>query len=144
MAKLFIQLFAITESFNMRTQPQLLLLQKTMVVVEGACRELAPNADLWAMAREFLDEWVPENLGPMAKAKEAITEVAAAARKLPGLVEKAELAALAFAPKGLFPENEGDVPQVFGPRGGARRMSTNKILYGVIGVLVIVVVVQLF
>ncbi len=144
MAKLFVQLFSITESFNMRTQPQLLLLQKTMVVVEGTCRELAPDADLWAIAREFLDEWVPENLGPMAKAKEAITEVADAARKLPGLVDKAELAALALAPKGLFPENEGDVPQVFGPRESARRMSTNKILYGVIAVLVIVVVIQLF
>jgi ubiquinone biosynthesis protein len=144
MAKLFTQLFSITESFNMRTQPQLLLLQKTMVVVEGICRDLAPDADQWAIAREFLDEWVPENLGPMAKAKEAITEVADAARKLPGLVEKAELAALALAPKGLFPENDGDAAQVFGHRESARRMSTNKILYGVILVLVIVVVTQLF
>ena len=144
MAKLFTQLFSITESFNMRTQPQLLLLQKTMVVVEGICRDLAPDADQWAIAREFLDEWVPENLGPMAKAKEAITEVADAARKLPGLVEKAELAALALAPKGLFPENDGDAAQVFGHRESARRMSTNKILYGMILVLVIVVVTQLF
>jgi hypothetical protein len=80
----------------------------------------------------------------MAKAKEAISEVADAARKLPGLVEKAELAALSFAPKGMFPENDGDANQVFGPREGARRMPTNKILYGVIFVLVIVVATQLF
>ena len=144
MAKLFAQLFGITESFNMRTQPQLLLLQKTMVVVEGTCRDLVPETDLWAIAREFLNDWVPENLGPMAKAKEAITEVADAARRLPGLVEKAELAAQALGPEGVFSHRRPDPGDMLGPREGARRMSTNKILYGVIAVLVIVVAVQLF
>lgn len=139
MAKLFAQLFAITETFDMRTQPQLLLLQKTLVVVEGICRDLLPDADLWGLAREFLQEWVPENLGPMAKAKEAISEMADAARRLPSLVEKAELAAGAFGPQGLA--NLGQPEDVLGPREGARRVPVNTILLGVIVALLVVLVV---
>ena len=142
MAKLLTQLFGITESFNMRIQPQLLLLQKTMVVIESISRDLDPKGDLWAIAREFLEEWVPENLGPMAKAKEAIADVADAARRLPGLVEKAELAAGAFAPEAMVPTPE--MEKYLGVRENARRVPVNTILIGVIVVLVLVLVVQLF
>ena len=53
--KLLKQLFDITEKFNMQTQPQLLLLQKTMVVVEGVARNLDPNNNIWETSRPVLE-----------------------------------------------------------------------------------------
>ena len=112
MARLLARLFQVAESFDMRTQPQLLLLQKTMVVAEGLCRELAPEADLWGIAREVLEDWAQDHLGPAARAAEAAEELADAARRLPGLVRQAERAASALA--------QG-VPV---PRGAAARSRT--------------------
>mgnify|MGYP006208212597 FL=1 len=56
--KLLKQLFDITEKFNMQTQPQLLLLQKTMVVVEGVARNLDPNNNIWETSRPVLENWL--------------------------------------------------------------------------------------
>ena len=144
-ANLLAQLFRITESFDMRTQPQLLLLQKTMVVVEGLCRGLAPDADLWGVARAFLQEWAPAHIGPAAQAQDAVEELAAAARRIPGLVEKAELAAGAFTAEGLrvhAPVPEGFPGDSAARREGSRDIPINTILFGVIGLLVLVLVVQ--
>jgi len=55
--KLLKQLFEITEKFNMQTQPQLLLLQKTMVVVEGVARKLNPNTNIWKTSKPVLENW---------------------------------------------------------------------------------------
>jgi ubiquinone biosynthesis protein len=92
-AKLLAALFEITKSFEMRTQPQLLLLQKTMVVVEGLCKSIAPNSDVWAIAREVLTEWANKHLGIQGRAAEAIEEFAGAVKRFPNLVAKAEKAA---------------------------------------------------
>ena len=100
MASLLARLFQVTESFDMTTQPQLLLLQKTMVVVEGLCRALSPDTDLWGIARSVLGEWVSANLGPTTRATEAVEEFADAARRLPNLVKQAELAVGALAKEG--------------------------------------------
>ncbi|HRD78407.1 MAG TPA: AarF/UbiB family protein, partial [Hyphomicrobiaceae bacterium] len=68
MADLLGQLFAYTEVFDMRTRPELLMLQKTMVVVEGVARGLDPSLNIWeAIARA----WVEENLGPAGALKDA-------------------------------------------------------------------------
>ena len=56
--KLLAQLFEITEKFNMTTQPQLLLLQKTMVVVEGVARSLDQEANIWQISRPVLEKWL--------------------------------------------------------------------------------------
>ena len=145
-AKLLAQLFRITETFDMRTQPQLLLLQKTMVVVEGLCRGLAPEADLWGTARSFLQEWAPAHIGPAAQAQDAVENLAAAARRIPGLVEKAELAAGAFTAEGLRvlpPMPEMHPRELAQPREGKRDVPVSTIMSGVIGVLLLVLVVQL-
>ena len=58
------QLFEITEKFNMQTQTQLLLLQKTMVVVEGVARKLNPNTNIWEVSRPVLETWIKSEKGP--------------------------------------------------------------------------------
>ena len=63
-AKLLAQLFQVTEQFEMETQPQLLLLQKTMVLVEGIGRRLDPSVNIWTLARPIVEQWVRENRGP--------------------------------------------------------------------------------
>jgi len=58
------QLFEITERFNMQTQTQLLLLQKTMVVVEGVARKLNPDTNIWEVSRPVLETWMKSVKGP--------------------------------------------------------------------------------
>ena len=58
------QLFEITERFNMQTQTQLLLLQKTMVVIEGVARKLNPNTNIWEVSRPVLETWMKRGKGP--------------------------------------------------------------------------------
>ena len=68
-ARLLAQLFEITEQFEMETQPQLLLLQKTMVVIEGVGRRLDPEVNIWALARPLIEEWMRDNRGPEARVR---------------------------------------------------------------------------
>jgi ubiquinone biosynthesis protein len=67
MAKLLMLLFEVTGLFDMRTRPELLLLQKTMVVVEGVARTLDPKLDMWSVADPVVREWIERNLGPVGK-----------------------------------------------------------------------------
>jgi ubiquinone biosynthesis protein len=71
MAKLLTLLFEVTGLFDMRTRPELLLLQKTMVVVEGVARSLDPKLDMWSTAEPVVREWMTRNLGPAGKLEEA-------------------------------------------------------------------------
>ncbi len=66
MGRLLTQLFEVTDRFQMQTQPQLLLLQKTMVVVEGVARNLDPSMNIFDAARPIIEEWMREYLGPAA------------------------------------------------------------------------------
>ena len=58
------QLFEITEKFNMVTQPPLLLLQKTMVVVEGVARKLYPETNIWDVSKPVLEKWLKDTKSP--------------------------------------------------------------------------------
>jgi ubiquinone biosynthesis protein len=71
MAKLFMLLFEITGLFDMRTRPELLLLQKTMVVVEGVARSLDPKLDMWTVAEPVVREWMERHLGPSGRLEHA-------------------------------------------------------------------------
>src|SRR5205807_9500695 len=71
MAKLLMLLFEVTGLFDMRTRPELLLLQKTMVVVEGVARSLDPKLDMWAVAEPVVREWIERNLGPVGRIEDA-------------------------------------------------------------------------
>ena len=106
-ARLLAQLFRITETFAMPTQPQLLLLQKTMMMVEGACRRLAPDANFWDLSKPFLNEWVTDNLSAEARVRDTIEEAVASARRIPNILEKAKIAVDVLSPEGirLHPES---------------------------------------
>ena len=69
MAKLLMLLFEVTGLFDMRTRPELLLLQKTMVVVEGVARSLDPKLDMWKVAEPVVREWIERHLGPAGGSK---------------------------------------------------------------------------
>jgi len=71
MAKLLTLLFEVTGLFDMRTRPELLLLQKTMVVVEGVARTLDPKLDMWSTAEPVVKEWMSRHLGPAGKLENA-------------------------------------------------------------------------
>lgn len=80
MARLLTQLFEVTELFDMRTQTQLIMLQKTMVVVEGVARSLNPNLDMWRTAEPVVGSWIKEHLGPVGKLRDAGDVVSALTR----------------------------------------------------------------
>lgn len=71
MAKLLTLLFEITALFEMRTRTELVLLQKTMVVVEGVARSLDPKINIWSTAEPIVRQWVEESIGPRGKLKDA-------------------------------------------------------------------------
>ncbi len=75
MAKLLTLLFEVTALFDMRTRPELLLLQKTMVVVEGVARALDPKLDMWATAEPVVREWIERHLGPVGRIELAAVEL---------------------------------------------------------------------
>ncbi|KQY97926.1 2-polyprenylphenol hydroxylase [Pseudolabrys sp. Root1462] len=72
MAKLLTLLFEVTGIFEMRTRPELILLQKTMVVVEGVARSFDPRLDMWKTADPVVREWIARNLGPIGKIEDAV------------------------------------------------------------------------
>ena len=105
--KLLKQLFDVTEKFNMQTQPQLLLLQKTMVVVEGVARKLNPNTNIWETSRPVLENWLRESKDPINSISETIKDTREVIKKLPEFPEVIEKAnqALSFLASGQIPQN---------------------------------------
>ncbi len=92
MAKLLMLLFEVTGLFDMRTRPELLLLQKTMVVVEGVGRTLDPKLDMWATAEPVVREWIERNLGPAGRIEGAVEgagEIGRFIGQVPGLLTRA-------------------------------------------------------
>ena len=92
MAKLLTLLFEVTGLFDMRTRPELLLLQKTMVVVEGVGRSLDPKLDMWTTAEPVVREWIERHLGPAGKiegAAEGASEIGRFIGNVPGLLTRA-------------------------------------------------------
>ena len=92
MAKLLTLLFEVTGLFDMRTRPELLLLQKTMVVVEGVARSLDPKLDMWTTAEPVVREWIERNLGPVGKLEGAVEgagEIGRFVAQVPGLLTRA-------------------------------------------------------
>jgi ubiquinone biosynthesis protein len=91
MARLLTLLFEVTGLFDMRTRPELLLLQKTMVVVEGVARSLDPKLDMWSTAEPVVREWMARNLGPAGKLEGAVQgagEIGRFVSKAPGLLTR--------------------------------------------------------
>ena len=92
MARLLSYLFEVTEKFGMETRTELILLQRTMVVVEGVARTLDPHMNLWNDARPIVENYIKESIGPKALAKDLIKTARVLARfgpRLPAMAEEA-------------------------------------------------------
>ena len=74
----------------METQPQLLLLQKTMMVTEGVGRMLNPNLNMWELAAPMMEEWAHDNFGIKGKVKDAAKQGYELVRKFPSILEQVE------------------------------------------------------
>jgi len=105
--KLLKQLFDVTEKFNMQTQPQLLLLQKTMVVVEGVARKLNPDTNIWETSKPVLESWLKETKDPINSINEVVKNSTEVLKKLPELPEVMDKAyqALTYLASGKIPQN---------------------------------------
>jgi ubiquinone biosynthesis protein len=104
MARLLQQLFDTTRRFDMELQPQLVLLQKTMVVVEGVARSLDPDFDIWEAARPVIEGWLIDQVGPEARlrgAAEGIGALGRLAQNLPDLLRNAEVVSEMLADGGM-------------------------------------------
>ena len=95
MARLLAYLFEVTERFGMETRTELILLQRTMVVVEGVSRSLDPDINIWVVARPVVEEYITDHVGPKAVVRDLWHTVRVLSRfgpRLPALAEQALLA----------------------------------------------------
>jgi ubiquinone biosynthesis protein len=95
MARVLGQLFAVTELFDMRTRPELILLQKNMVLVEGVARALDDELDIWTIAEPVVGDWLRREEGPAGRiedVREGLTVLVETVKRLPGLVARVETA----------------------------------------------------
>jgi len=95
MAKVLGQLFATTELFEMQTRPELIMLQKSMVLVEGVSRALDPELDIWSISEPIVGDWVRREAGPLGRLEDLkghFDTAVATLGRLPAIVGKAEAA----------------------------------------------------
>ena len=91
----------------MQTQPQLLMLQKTMVVVEGVARKLNPNTNIWETSKPVLENWLRETKDPINTLNESLKTTTEVIKRLPDFPEIMDKAnqALSFLASGQIPQN---------------------------------------
>ncbi|SME94006.1 2-octaprenylphenol hydroxylase [Tistlia consotensis] len=100
-ARLLGQLLSLTESFSMPVQPQLVLLQKNMLMAEGVSRQLDPSLNIWLLAEPLIAEWVRVNRGPEARVREGAETLVQGLQRLPDLLRQLETAARQVADEGI-------------------------------------------
>ena len=100
-ARLLARMLQLSESFDMPVQPQLLVLQKNMMMAEGVSRRLDPELNIWTLAEPLIEAWMIENRGPEARARGAIEDLGRTLERLPRLVAEAERLASDLAGGGL-------------------------------------------
>jgi len=91
-ARLLSQLFAVSAQFEMQLQPQLLLLQKTMMLTEGVGRSFKPDINMWKLAEPLIVDWAEKNLSPRAEITYALHQTALRLRHFPDVLDKFERA----------------------------------------------------
>jgi ubiquinone biosynthesis protein len=105
-ARVLGQLFRLAETFDMEVQPQLLLLQKNMLMAEGVSRQLNPALNIWTLAQPLIEQWMRDNRGPEARIGEALGGLARGIERLPAFLADLEKAAAALARDGIGRESE--------------------------------------
>ena len=89
-AKLLGQLLEMGRTFDLTVQPELYVLQKNMVMAEGIARTLAPEMNIWTFAQPLVEDWEVRNRNPLVQVKETLSVYAAAAGKMPKIIDSAE------------------------------------------------------
>jgi ubiquinone biosynthesis protein len=92
-ARLLAHLLRVTEQFEMTVQPQLLLLQKTMLMAEGMGTKLNPRVNIWELARPLIEDWMVEHFGPRATLQRGTQDLMHGLRRLPRLIDSLHLVA---------------------------------------------------
>jgi ubiquinone biosynthesis protein len=131
------QLFQITKTFEMEVQPDLLLLQRTILVAEGTGRALCPDANMWLLARPLIERWMTSAFSPDVRVREAARELTATLARLPEIVRSIEsvVGSLADGSVKLHPQT------IRALRGEDRRASTTLIWVSVVFILVLIFLV---
>ncbi|MFO1079675.1 MAG: 2-polyprenylphenol 6-hydroxylase [Reyranellaceae bacterium] len=129
--RLLAQLLRVTEQFEMAVQPQLLLLQKTMLMAEGMGTRLNPDVNIWELARPLIEEWMAEHFGPRAMAGRAAEEFSRGLRRLPRLIDSLHVVAEHERRKA-----EGASDEAAGRRGRAWRRPGFAEIVAVVALLV--------
>jgi ubiquinone biosynthesis protein len=144
MAKLLTLLLEVTGLFDMQTRPELILLQKTMVVVEGVARGFDPKLDIWKVADPVVREWIERNLGPLGRLQGAMSgagELGRVMGSLPAIAARA-VAVLENMEKmtreglTLSPETIAAIGRAEGRKSRWRTAALWVIAVGFIGILV--------
>ncbi|MCC7328218.1 MAG: ubiquinone biosynthesis regulatory protein kinase UbiB [Burkholderiales bacterium] len=134
LGRVLMQLFRASRRFNVEIQPQLVLLQKTLLNVEGLGRQLDPDLDLWTTAKPYLERWMDEQIGPRALQRRLLAEapyLVAALPELPRLIHRRLLAPPAASDTALL-------------ELAAAQRTRNRWLTAVAVLLVIVIVLLLY
>jgi len=100
-ARVLGQLFQIAEAFDMEVQPQLLLLQKNMLMAEGVSRRLNPDLNIWTLAQPLIERWMRENRGPEMRLRQAAGDILRAVERLPALLTDIEKVTARMAADGI-------------------------------------------
>ncbi len=134
-AKLLAQLFQLTESFAMPVQPQLLLLQKNMMMAEGISRTLCPELNIWTLAQPLIEEWIYRNRSPAARLRDGGRSLQRLLARGPQFLSDLEAIAGEVRSGGLRLSTEGsDLHE----RVGARWFSYLALLISIIALLVVI------
>jgi ubiquinone biosynthesis protein len=113
MARLLAHLFDVTERFGMETRVELILLQRTMVVVEGVSRSLDLSLNMWDVAKPVVEKYIYDSIGPKAMARDLMATLQVLARFGPKLPQMAETALIRLAE----PDTPPAKPSMIGPSG---------------------------
>jgi ubiquinone biosynthesis protein len=115
----------------MEAQPQLLLLQKTMLVAEGVGRTLDPTVNMWSLARPLIEDWVVANRGPDARIRDVVGGAVQQLERLPRLVGRAEAVVEALS---------GEYATTRGRRGESSGGVPNWVVAGLVALIVVLLV----
>lgn len=141
MGRLLAQLFQVTEQFDMKTRPELILLQKTMVVVEGVARHFDPDHNIWESAEPVVKAWITARMGPEARLEEAAAgamQIGRVMAHLPEMLDRAERAAR------LFAENVDEDGVRVHPDSKSRSATAHPAFWVVLGALAALILTKLF
>ncbi len=140
MAKLLTLLFEVTELFDMETRTELVMLQKTMVVVEGVARTLNPRFNMWKASEGVVGDWIRDNLGPkrlladLRDGAHAALRLAEAAPEIAAKAEKFSQDLTAMAEKGL--RFDAETAEAIG-RSEARHSRSGRLALWVIAAVLV-------